>query len=189
MYHKYYVLPIFGTGAPWIGQSGRGLRGGWSASCGSRRREPACERQRAPDRRVLAMAKAQSSADEHMAHATGVVRAFGYHFDGNRPASFAASYGGPLPIPRMSKLCHQACLFKLRNRPEECLQEYACRNSPRTDAPQRSGYIETCPGTGDSIGRRPAKRARSGSHRSSPGGASEVRWVENAWAGEAQFSS
>jgi hypothetical protein len=169
------------------------------------------------------MAKAQSSAGEHMAHATGVVRAarwpdmpkagklrsdgpdaatlarfrrlasqpasFGYHFDGNRPAAFAASYGGPLPIPRMSKLCHQACLFKLRNRPEECLQEYACRNSPRTDAPQRSGYIETCPGTGDSIGRRPAKRARSGSHRSSPGGASEVRWVENAWAGEAQFSS
>jgi hypothetical protein len=142
----------------------------------------------APDRRVLAMAKAQSSADEHMAHATGVVRAFGYHFDGNRPAAFAASYGGPLPIPRMSKLCHQACLFKLGNRPEECLQEYACRNSART---HRSVVGILRPARERAIALVGGLLSEHGVHRIAAllGGASEVRWVENVWAGEAQFSS
>ena len=168
------------------------------------------------------MAKARSSAGEHMAHATGVVRAarwpvmpktgklqsdgpkaatlarfrrparqpasFGYHFDGNRPAAFAASYGGPLPIPRMSKLCHQACLFKLGNRPEECLQEYACRNSART---HRSVVGILRPARERAIALVGGLLSEHGVHRIAAllGGASEVRWVENAWAGEAQFSS
>jgi hypothetical protein len=174
----------------WIGQSGRGLRGGWSASCGgSRRREPACERQRARTGafwRWLKRSRQPASIWRTLPAWYG-------------PSDITSTGTGlrPSQRPTVARFQPRACrsfATKPASSNWETAPKNVYKNTPAGIPPARThrSVVGTLrPARERAIALVGGPLSEHGVDRIAAllGGASEVRWVENAWAGEAQFSS